>query len=57
MKAPFLNLDLVAAKVKLMTMEFQYFESGGERIAVTRHMEDFFGVEQAPVAQGATSVD
>lgn len=57
LKAPFLGLDLPGAPIELMTMEHHHFEPSGERIAVTWHMEDFYGVEQALIAQGAKRVE
>lgn len=57
LKAPFLGLDLPGARVELMTMEFHHFDAAGERIALTWHMEDFYGVEQALLAQGAKRVE
>ena len=55
LKAPFLGLAAPGQGIAMMTMEFHHFE--GDRIAVTWHLEDFFGVHQALLAAGATPVD
>ena len=55
LKAPFLGLSAPGREIALMTMEFHHFK--GDRIAVTWHLEDFFGVHQALLAAGAMSAD
>ena len=54
LKGPFLGLDAPGERIELMTMEFHHFR--GERIALTWHLEDFFGVYQKLQAAGAKAV-
>ncbi len=50
----FLGLSAPGHKIELMTIEFHHFR--GERICLTWHLEDFFGVYQKLLANGAVPV-
>ena len=50
----FLGLSATGEAIELMTMEFHHFE--GDRVAMTWHLEDFFGVYQALLKAGAKPV-
>jgi predicted ester cyclase len=49
-KDQFLGLRRPGERIELMTMEFHHFD--GDRIALTWHLEDFFGVYQKLLAKG-----
>lgn len=51
---PFLGLAPTGQAIELMTMEFHHVQ--GEKIRLTWHIEDFFGVYQNLLAAGATTV-
>jgi predicted ester cyclase len=53
-KDQFLGLRLPGEKIELMTMEFHHFD--GDRIALTWHLEDFFGVYQKLLAKGGEAI-